>query len=76
MLPQITAFQDEADALNDVLMTLSPADWARSTLFKSWTVNDVVQHLHDGDLTAAASAEGPELSRACAPISRPCATVG
>ena len=27
---------------------------------KAWTVNDIVQHLHDGDLMAAASVAGPE----------------
>jgi len=29
-------------------------------LFKQWTINDIVQHLHDGDLMAAASVSGPE----------------
>jgi uncharacterized protein (TIGR03084 family) len=59
MLPQIAAFRAEAEALNGLLTTLSPADWPRATLFKSWTIDDVVRHLHEGDLMAAASADGP-----------------
>ena len=60
MLPQIADFKAEADALNTLLESLQPADWARATLFKAWTINDVILHLHAGDLLAAASAEGPE----------------
>jgi uncharacterized protein (TIGR03084 family) len=60
MLPQIADFRAEADALDALLVTLPDQDWDRATLFKSWTVNDVVQHLHASDLIAAASAAGPE----------------
>jgi uncharacterized protein (TIGR03084 family) len=59
MLPQATDFRDEADALHALLLTLSDTDWDRPTLFKQWTINDIVQHLHDGDLMAAASVAGP-----------------
>jgi uncharacterized protein (TIGR03084 family) len=38
---------------------LKDTDWDRPTLFKQWTVNDIIQHLHDGDLMAAASVAGP-----------------
>ena len=60
MLPQVADFQTEADELHALLVTLTDADWERKTLFKSWTVNDIVQHLHDSDLMAAASVAGPE----------------
>lgn len=60
MLPQAADFRAEADSLYQVLLTLHEADWNRVTLFKGWTVNDVVQHLHAGDLMAAASVAGPE----------------
>ena len=60
MLPQAIAFQAEADALHALLVTLKDRDWERETLFKRWTINDVVRHLHDGDLMAAASVAGPE----------------
>jgi uncharacterized protein (TIGR03084 family) len=59
MLPQIADFRVEADELRALLLTLPDKDWDRATLFKSWTVNDVVQHLHASDLMAAASAAGP-----------------
>src|SRR5271163_4852837 len=59
MLPQAADFQAEVDDLHALLVTLPDAEWARATLFKQWTVNDIVQHLHDGDLMAAASVEGP-----------------
>jgi len=58
MLPQIADFQAEADALRALLLPVPDADWARPTLFKAWTINDILQHLHDGDLLAAASASG------------------
>ncbi len=60
MLPQAIDFRAEADALHALLATLSEADWARPTLFKAWTVNDIVQHLHAGDLMAAASVAGED----------------
>lgn len=55
MLQQIVDLKAEADALYGVLETLVEADWDRPTLFKGWTINDVVSHLHAGDLLAAAS---------------------
>jgi uncharacterized protein (TIGR03084 family) len=60
MLAQAADFRTEADELHGLLGTLGKADWDRATLFKQWTVNDIVQHLHDGDLMAAASVSGPE----------------
>ncbi len=60
MLPQAADFRAEADALHELLATLTDADWARPTLFKRWTVNDIVQHLHAGDLMAAASVAGED----------------
>jgi uncharacterized protein (TIGR03084 family) len=60
MLPQAADFRAEADELHNLLVTLSDADWGRATLFKQWAINDIVQHLHDGDLMAAASVAGPD----------------
>ena len=60
MLPQITDFRVEADDLHVLLVTVTDAEWNRATLFKQWTINDIVQHLHDGDLMAAASVDGPD----------------
>jgi uncharacterized protein (TIGR03084 family) len=60
MLPQAADFRAEADELHKLLVTLTDAGWDRTTLFKQWTINDIVQHLHDGDLMAAASVAGPD----------------
>jgi uncharacterized protein (TIGR03084 family) len=60
MLSQALDFRAEADALHALLVTLRDVEWDSRTLFKQWTVNDIVQHLHDGDLMAAASIAGPE----------------
>jgi uncharacterized protein (TIGR03084 family) len=60
MLAQADDFRAEAAALRALLLTLKEADWARATQFKGWTVNDIVQHLHEGDTMAAASASRPE----------------
>ncbi|HEX3995749.1 MAG TPA: maleylpyruvate isomerase N-terminal domain-containing protein, partial [Acetobacteraceae bacterium] len=60
MLPQAEDFRAEANELHALLATLKETDWQRPTLFKAWTVNDIVQHLHDSDLMAAASVAGPE----------------
>jgi uncharacterized protein (TIGR03084 family) len=60
MLQQAVDFRAEADELRVLLLTLTEADWARATLFKGWTVNDIVQHLHESDLMAAASVAGAE----------------
>jgi uncharacterized protein (TIGR03084 family) len=60
MLAQAADFRTEADELHGLLVPLSDADWDRVTLFKQWTINDIVQHLHDGDLMAAASVSGPD----------------
>jgi len=37
------------EELNALLGTLDAGDWDRPTPFKGWTVNDVMQHLHQGD---------------------------
>jgi len=60
MLPQADDFRAEADELHELLGALTEADWDRATLFKQWTVNDIVRHLHDGDRMAAASVAGPD----------------
>jgi uncharacterized protein (TIGR03084 family) len=60
MLEQAEDFRAEANELFALLERLDEEDWQSATLFKAWTVNDIVQHLHDSDLTAAASVAGPE----------------
>lgn len=60
MLQQITDFHDEGAELRELLLTLDDQDWQTTTQFKGWTVNDVVLHLHCGDISAAASVRDPD----------------
>ena len=60
MLQQAVDFRAEAEDLHALLSRLAETDWQRATLFKGWTVNDIVQHLHEGDLMAAASVAGAD----------------
>jgi uncharacterized protein (TIGR03084 family) len=59
VLQQIVDFRAEADELHRLLAPLVDADWDRATLFKQWTVNDIVQHLHMGDIMAYTAATDP-----------------
>ena len=45
-MQQAQDFLDESNALAAVLDPLSDADFRRETLFKSWTIEDVVGHLY------------------------------
>ena len=45
-MEQAHDFRDESDALAAVLDGRTDADWERPTLFKDWTANDVIRHLH------------------------------
>jgi uncharacterized protein (TIGR03084 family) len=60
MLTQAVDLRAEAADLHALLATLDEPDWQRATLFKGWTINDIVQHLHEGDLMAAASVAGAD----------------
>lgn len=64
LLREITDLRDEADELHSLLKGLDRADWQRPTLFKAWTTDDIVRHLHMGDRTALASASDPDSFRA------------
>lgn len=46
MLSQAVDFRDESEALYKILEPLSEEDFERKTLFKEWTLNDILQHLH------------------------------
>lgn len=56
MLPQAIDLAAEGDELHRLLAPLDDADWNRATRFKGWTINDIVGHLHAGDLMGYASA--------------------
>jgi len=46
MFQQPIDFRDESDALHAIIAPLQEADFERKTLFKDWTINDVLTHLH------------------------------
>ncbi|MFV0298148.1 MAG: TIGR03084 family metal-binding protein [Hyphomicrobiaceae bacterium] len=60
MQQQISDFQTEVRELSRVLGPLDARDWERETQFKGYTINDIVRHLHQGDLMGLASLAGPE----------------
>ncbi len=39
-------FLDENDALYTLVAPLKPAEFSQKTLFKDWTIDDVIRHLH------------------------------
>ena len=60
MQQQADDLRAEGEELRALLTDLSADDWSRPTPFKSWTVNDVVNHLHSGDWMAVQSLSNPE----------------
>ena len=56
LLQQIVDLGAEDDEFDRLLAGLKDDDWRRATLFKGWTIDDIVQHLHMGDLMGLASA--------------------
>lgn len=45
-MQQATDFLDESKALCAQLTLLSEVDFERPTLFKGWTINNIIRHLH------------------------------
>ena len=60
MLDQVRDLREEGDELYELLKTLGESDWKRETPFKSWTVQDVVEHLHFSDRLAVLSLKSDE----------------
>ncbi len=55
MLQQALDFEEESKALHNLLQDLDEADFEQETLFKSWTINDVIGHLHMFNVAAELS---------------------
>jgi uncharacterized protein (TIGR03084 family) len=60
MIEQALDFRDESDGLFDLLDGLGDSDWECKTQFKYWTPNDIVAHLHMGNVAADLSLKGGE----------------
>mgnify|MGYP003977109025 FL=1 len=52
MFQQAIDLREEGAELKKILDNLSVDDWAKTTPFKNWTINHVVQHLHSSDKMA------------------------
>jgi uncharacterized protein (TIGR03084 family) len=59
-MQQAYDFKDESDALCAILAPLVEAEFAMPTLFKSWTIDDILQHLHYFNIMADLSLNDPE----------------
>lgn len=55
-MQQAEDFREEARALAAVTADLSDGEFAQATLFKGWTIDDVLGHLHMFDVAAELSA--------------------
>lgn len=53
-------FKDECDSIAAVLDGKTEDDFAKETLFKSWTVNDIIGHLHLWNIAADQTLNEPE----------------
>lgn len=59
-MQQAEDFRQESRAQAAVLEPLNEADFDRVTLFKGWTINDVIGHLHIFNTAAETSLQGRE----------------
>lgn len=57
---QADDFLEETETLAEALAPLSPEDWRRTTQFKGWTIEDVVNHLHFWNAAADLSLTDPQ----------------
>lgn len=63
-MKQASDFREEIDVLAAVLSPLDDSAFASRTLFKGWTISDVLGHLHMFDSGALLALEGDEKVRA------------
>jgi uncharacterized protein (TIGR03084 family) len=60
MFQQAQDLREEGAELKSILDDLKAEDWAKQTPFKTWTVNQVVQHLHGSDKMAVLALKDAE----------------
>lgn len=51
-MQQAQDFCDESEAIDALLASLADGDYAQSTLFKRWTIDEVLRHLHVWNIAA------------------------
>jgi uncharacterized protein (TIGR03084 family) len=59
-MQQALDFRDESDALAALLMPLSDLDFDTPTLFKGWTIDNILRHLHVWNIAAGKSLDGEQ----------------
>lgn len=59
-MQQAQDFRDENDALTALLNPLNDAGFATPTLFKGWSINNILRHLHVWNIAAGKSLDGGE----------------
>ncbi len=59
-MQQARDFLEESDALAALLQNLPAEDWTTATLFKNWTINDVVVHLYYWNIGADLALVDPD----------------
>mgnify|MGYP000005824740 CR=1 FL=1 len=59
-MKQAEDYREEANVLAEVLAPLKDADFQTETLFKGWTINDVIGHLHMFDVAALRTLESTD----------------
>lgn len=57
--PEPGHFRDESEALHRLLGPMQDAGFAQATLFKRWTIDDILRHLHFWNGAAAQSLADP-----------------
>jgi uncharacterized protein (TIGR03084 family) len=59
-MQQAQDFLDESTALAELLVPLSDAEFEIPTLFKGWTINQILRHLHVWNIAAGKSLDGAD----------------
>jgi len=57
---EATHFLEECDNIAALLTSLSPDDFTQKTLFKNWTIGDIVGHLHLWNIAADLTLSEPQ----------------
>ncbi len=60
MMREARDFQDECDQIYDLIKGLSEAELQTETLFKSWTIFDILRHLHLWNIAADLTLSEPD----------------
>ena len=59
-MQQAQDFRDESAAIAELLTPLSDVEFETPTLFKGWTINQILRHLHVWNIAASKSLDGEE----------------